>query len=442
MSAQVFPASLAQRRMWLHCQGPHGAAGYTLATARRVSGPLELGALRASIEYIAGRHEMLRTTFEERDGDLVQVVHPPGPICLSFADLSATPDPPAQALAVLRAAAREPFDLSRAPLVRFALVRLGEAAHELHQVSHHIISDAEAWVLFIEELAAVYPALRRGESPPLPPAVSLQPRHIAVREHDEMHPGAENFERSLAWWRGLAGAPDSSPPLPFTRSTPGEGSASAQSEGILVWGLDASVVDGLERVDHRFGASFFSVTLAAYAALLAAESGRGEALIGTMVGHRTPELQALFGCFTHLVLLRLPFDPQEPFAQSVANTAAAVRAAKDHSQLSYEDAAESLAREGLILPAVRAGFLVRRRHSIRFDDIEIGASVLSADHYTVSGFQIMLDRALGTDHCFTPFDPRIYDPAAVHAFTQRYRALLAAIAGDADRSIGALLRAS
>ena len=431
----AYPASLAQRRIWEHCQGPNGPAGYILATARPVSGPIDLVALRASLDHIARRHEMLRTTFEEHDGELVQIVHEAAPLELAFVDLGGAADPAAAAQRRLRAAALEPFALERGPLVRFSLVRLSEREHELQQVSHHIISDAASWSLLIEELAAIYPALLRGDAPPLPGKLAPQPRDIAARERRELRPGNPRFERSLAWWRKLAEAGESNP-LPFLR--PERDAGAGLRDGVIAWGLDAELVAGLEGLARRLGVSYFRLGLATFTALLASESGEAEILVGTMIGRRDRETRALFGCFSHLMTLRLALDPRLRFAEWAKLVATAVDEAKRHSALPFEEAATWLAREGRTLPSIRAVFQLRLPHSVRFDDIEIGSPRRSSDHYMQTGFELVVDRRVSANDCAVLFDPRIYDPALVRAFVERYRALLGSICADADRSIGAL----
>jgi Condensation domain len=58
--------------------------------------------------------------------------------------------------------AREPFDLSRAPLVRAKLRQLGDQDHVLLLTMRHIVSDAWSMGLVIREMAEMHGAFSQG----------------------------------------------------------------------------------------------------------------------------------------------------------------------------------------------------------------------------------------------------------------------------------------
>src|SRR5215210_8094375 len=82
------PLSFSQQRMWLLDQLEPGSPTYNLSNALRLSGTLEVEALKRSIEEIVSRHEALRTTFAAVDGEPVQVISPTMDTKLPVEDLS------------------------------------------------------------------------------------------------------------------------------------------------------------------------------------------------------------------------------------------------------------------------------------------------------------------------------------------------------------------
>ncbi|MEA2124473.1 MAG: hypothetical protein QOI80_1255, partial [Solirubrobacteraceae bacterium] len=137
------PLSVAQEAVWYVGVLDPGRLSYNETVSIRKDGPLDVDALRRAFAEILRRHEPWRTTFENRGGRPVQVVHPVPPVDLPVTDLSALTEAQAERQAVRLAAARSrmPYDLRRGPLVRPRLVRFPGDHHRLYLAMHHIVFD-------------------------------------------------------------------------------------------------------------------------------------------------------------------------------------------------------------------------------------------------------------------------------------------------------------
>src|SRR3954468_20938130 len=92
---KLAPLSFSQERMWFLDQWSPGTASFNIPLAARLSGQLDVQALRHSLQEIANRHEALRTTFtESAEGRLLQVIAPAVEVSLPVVDLQerAAPD--------------------------------------------------------------------------------------------------------------------------------------------------------------------------------------------------------------------------------------------------------------------------------------------------------------------------------------------------------------
>src|SRR5690349_1837883 len=67
------PLSFAQERLWFIDRLDPGSATYNISRAWRLGGTLDEAALERALGEIVRRHEALRTTFREVNGDAVQV---------------------------------------------------------------------------------------------------------------------------------------------------------------------------------------------------------------------------------------------------------------------------------------------------------------------------------------------------------------------------------
>jgi len=140
----VAPVSFAQGRLWLLDGLNPGSATYNVPLAARLRGPLDVRALAAALEELVARHETLRTSFAEEDGEPVQRIAPELFLPLPVADLEGLPEEhrEAEMLRQVRRDAAAPFDLGRAPLLRTLLLRLSGEEHVLSLNQHHIVTDA------------------------------------------------------------------------------------------------------------------------------------------------------------------------------------------------------------------------------------------------------------------------------------------------------------
>ncbi len=86
------PLSFAQQRLWFFDQLEPGNLFYNLPNAIRLSGSLNVEALRSALNEIVRRHEVLRTSFGTRDGKPVQVIAAALDLPLPVVDISDLPD--------------------------------------------------------------------------------------------------------------------------------------------------------------------------------------------------------------------------------------------------------------------------------------------------------------------------------------------------------------
>ncbi|HEX6041750.1 condensation domain-containing protein, partial [Longimicrobium sp.] len=336
------PLSFAQQRLWLVDRMDPGSAAYVIPYALRLRGALDAAALRAALGGVAARHEVLRTTFHERDGDAVQVVHPPAPVPLPVVDLRALP-PARRADQARRLAGREalrPFDLSRGPLLRGTLLRLDDDDHVLCVSLHHIVSDGWSRGVLVREVSALYGAFARGGDAGLAP-LPLQYGDFAVWQRAWLR--GEVLEEELGYWRDrLAGAP---PLLEVPTDRPrgaGEGARAGSVSRVLAPELSAAV----RALARREGCTLFMTLLAAWQVLLARWSGRDDVVVGTPVAGRTRlELEGLIGFFVNMLPMRAELGGNPAWTEVLARVRETALGAYAHQHLPFERLVEALGGE-------------------------------------------------------------------------------------------------
>ena len=123
-----FPLSFAQERLWfLHKLEPELSV-YSIPMQMRLTGPLDMQALAWSLSELENRQEMLRTRFEEVEGQPVQIIAAGAPRRIPLVDLSNLASGE-QRPAVGELVAREEeglFDLGAGRLMRVTVLKLNE----------------------------------------------------------------------------------------------------------------------------------------------------------------------------------------------------------------------------------------------------------------------------------------------------------------------------
>jgi hypothetical protein len=102
----VFPASFAQGRLWFLNRLEGASAVYNMPTALHLNGRFDERALQAALAKIVARHEVLRTSFTEVDGQVMQVVEPALGVHLRVHDLGRDGRPSRHAYSTRRRSGR------------------------------------------------------------------------------------------------------------------------------------------------------------------------------------------------------------------------------------------------------------------------------------------------------------------------------------------------
>ncbi|HEX8274264.1 MAG TPA: non-ribosomal peptide synthase/polyketide synthase [Longimicrobiaceae bacterium] len=353
------PLSFAQQRLWLTDRLEPGSAAYNMPFALRLRGALDAGALRMALDELARRHEALRTTFAERDGAAVQVIHPPAPVALAERDLRGLPAAEREAEAE-RIAAEEallPFDLEAGPLLRSTLLRLDDEDHVLCFTLHHVVGDGWSVQVLTREVSALYAALSRREAPGLP-ELAIQYADFAVWQRGWLR--GETLEAQLAWWRErLAGAPPLlEVPVDHPR-VPGQSPAAASH----ALALPVEVSRGLRELSEREGATLFMTVLAAWQALLGRYSGQDDVVVGSPVaGRNRRETEGLIGFFVNMLALRADLSGDPAWTELLGRVRDGALGAFDHQDLPFERLVEDLGVERSLThsPVFQATFALHR----------------------------------------------------------------------------------
>ncbi|WP_164014709.1 non-ribosomal peptide synthetase [Pyxidicoccus trucidator] len=339
--ARRAPVSFAQEGLWLQERLGFGGAAFNIPTAVRFTGALDEEALRRGLAEVVRRHETLRTTFIEQEGQPHQLIAPSAEPALQVVDLEHLPGAGREeaAWSALHDEARRPFDVEREPLLRAVLYRLGPTEHLLLLNLHHLVSDAWSLGVLVRELGVLYPAFAAGRAAPLPD-LPMQYAEYAAWQRDWLQ--GETLDSRLAWWRERL---DANAVLELPTDRPRTATASTRGARRTVM-LPLPLLHSLGALARSEGRTLFSVLMAAYGVLLSRYSGQRDVVVGTPVAGRTRAgLEGLIGLFVNALPLRMDLSGDPTFLELLGQVHETALGAMAHQDLPFETLVEALRPE-------------------------------------------------------------------------------------------------
>jgi amino acid adenylation domain-containing protein/non-ribosomal peptide synthase protein (TIGR01720 family) len=333
------PLSFAQQRLWFLDQLEPGSPLYNVPDVQRITGPLNVAALERSLNEIVRRHEVLRTTFPTIGGKPIQVIAPELTISLTKDDLSDLPEAEREAAVFRRATleAQQPFDLATGPLLRAALLRLGEQDHVALLTMHHVVSDGWSTVVLTQELSALYQAYCAGQPSPLP-ELPIQYADFARWQRNWLQ--GEVLETQLAYWKEqLSGSPPVLE-LPTDRPRP---AVQGYRGNHTSFTLPEDLIKQIKALCQQEGVTLFMALLAAFQTLLYRYSGQEDISVGTPIANRNrAEIEGLVGFFVNTLVLRTDLSGDPSFRDLLKQVRQVALGAYAHQDVPFEMVVDAL----------------------------------------------------------------------------------------------------
>ena len=321
-----------QRQLFLELLEP-GTAVNNLSICLELTGTLDRATLTESANRILARHEVLRTSFLMNKG-----LPTPQPtlaltVALPLIDLQKLPEPEreAEAMRLARDEAMEPFDVTRAPLLRLVLFRLAQDRHILLVLAHHTISDGWSLGVFLRELAAFYTSIATGNPVDL--------RELPVQYADFAHgqrcrTEGDLLETQLAYWKQQLGGELPILELPLDHARSARQTFAGDTHHFQ---LARSLTWAIKEISRQEDVSLFMTLLAAFQVLLFRYSRQEDILVGTPIANRNyPEIEHLIGVFINTLVIRTDLTGNPTFREVLRRVRNVALAAYAHQDLPFE----------------------------------------------------------------------------------------------------------
>ena len=278
-AADVLPATAAQMRIYTAQAMSSEPTLYNLSSAFKMEN-LDISGFEAAINKLIARHEALRTSFENRNGQIFQIIHETASIKLEkleSSDLSAF---------------NKPFDLTKAPLLR-----VGYIDDTVIVSMHHIISDGTTFGLFYREINKLY----MGEE--LPEAA--QYREFTVSD-------TYTKEDEEYWLKEFEELPDFELYTDFPKQN-----AKGDKGRNLFTQIDQSLHENILARCKEWGVTPYAYYMACISILLSKYSGSEDVCVGVTSNGRGSKFLDTFGMFVNMLSIRTKPESEKKFKDLV-----------------------------------------------------------------------------------------------------------------------------
>lgn len=430
-----FALSFAQQRMWLLNQFEPNLPLYNVSTAFHLRGPLSLEGLAYALNRVVARHEVLRTTFQMRDGEPVQVVAPEMPIPLREVDFSSgADDPETAALNWVNEEARLPFDLERGPLLRPVIARLGADDHLLAICVHHIVFDRWSRAIFMQELATFYREFVTGRAAAFQP-LPVQYADFAVWQRRWLT--GPVLEAQLAYWKRQLRGAASTVRLQTDRPRP----AVLTFQGnVFLFTVPPDVYESLKALSRAENATLYMTLLACFQILLYRYSGQTDFCVGSPIANRTrPELEPLIGFFANTLVFRADLTGNPTFRDLLARVRQVALDAYVYQDLPFERLVEELHpnRYGGQSPFFTVMFTFQNvplRSRLDLSDVNV-SEVFLDEGIAKRDLTLRMEEADGRLWGMFEYSTDLFDPPTIERMAARFTTLLMDVSAVPDTRI-------
>lgn len=325
---EFYEAAPSQRRLWTVHAIEKNKYGYNLQKTLLWTGDIDRRIFISALMEVFNRHEILRTNFVFKDGQILQYIHEVGEFKYPIEEM-AMPQIQ-QVTKLLQSELKHEFDLASEPLWKVKIVDVSANQMIVNFLFHHLVSDAWSGDIFLNDLLASYRGLtQEGKS-------RLQPLHIQYKDYaawiNSQSTGALAGEQKEFWINKMRGRtmPTTLCDTPPTRSASFVGGRKFLDLTTVLGGNFLSIC-------AEWKTTSFSAIAASIYWLIAFYTRQKDMVLGMPVsGRNHPDLTDQIGFYVNIVPLRLEIADGENFRDFVTRTNAAVLEAYQYQEYPFD----------------------------------------------------------------------------------------------------------
>ena len=299
----IYPLSPMQQGMLFHSIYEAESGVYFEQLTTTLEGELNIDAFKKAWSQVVDRHSILRTSFVwKRLDKTLQVVHKQ--VTIPFEELDWSDGAEAnfddrldEYLAENR---KKGFQLTEAPLMRLAVIRMSDKSYQFVWSHHHLLIDGWSLPTIIKEVFTYYEANRVGQEITLPPT---RPYRDYINWLQK-----QNLEQAEVFWKNTLQGFTAPTPLGIDSLVNGKVQEHDKNYGDIKIFLPEETTAELQNLARQHQLTMNTLVQGAWAILLNRYSQEDDVVFGATVSGRPAELdnvESMVGLFINTLPVRV-----------------------------------------------------------------------------------------------------------------------------------------
>jgi amino acid adenylation domain-containing protein len=326
--------SFAQERLWFIEQYEEGSNAFHIPDMYELTSATDIEGLKYALQQIVLRHEVLRSTIKQGDGQEhgIQQVNDE-PLLIETIQLKDTTDYES----LIKENINRPFNLSKEYPIRvtFYVIESSSKSSSTRTLLliniHHIANDGWSRTIFINELFAFYEAYTNKDKSFSLPALEIHYKDYALWQKSYLT--GKILEKQLSYWKDkLAGYEPLEFPIDYLR--PSETDYKGAYEEFKI---NKEISRKLRALAQKNGVTLHSVMLTSLTILLNKYTGQNDIVIGSPMANRHhQQTEELIGFFVNTQVNRTLLNKNQKFEELIQQVHLDQIEAQFHQDLPFE----------------------------------------------------------------------------------------------------------
>jgi len=432
---EFIPLSFTQKRLWFLDRLDPNQSIYNMPMALKVNGKLNIEIIDKTIDYLAERHETLRTKFTETKGVPNQIIRETHNIKVAvenFSNLSTSyQDMKVQYLKELEATL--PFNIEKDSLIRFRIAILSNERFVIYFTMHHIISDGWSVNIIMEEFITVYSALINDLNPSLP-ELKIQYSDFAIWQRNYL--SGKVLDSQINYWINQLDDQPSLLELPLDKPRPITKTFNGSHKSFVI---EEDIILALNELVSDYEITPYMLLLGTFQILLSKLSGQIDISVGTPVANRKHvETEGIIGFFANTLVIRNTVSGSLDIKKYFENVKQTVLESLENQDAPFEKLVEILKPERDLshTPLFQVMFVLQNSEQIATKKSNSEIELLESESGSAQ-YDLTLSMNAGKDkwHGTFEFNTDLFKKSFIDSIIFSFKKLLHEISNNRKRSI-------